>query len=207
VGGLRRSETLLAISVLPLLLLTFLLAENSHDLIESGLTYIILASSCVTASIAIRVRWPAPRLAVVPALAVVLLLTLTYPIVAYSIDAYSSAPRSEKKGLEFIASAVPMARRSMAMSHDDQLSLFAGSKIDETEFFHLSDPHEPQFDMVWPDIFVYRSTGFYYAAMRLDLSFEKNRFTGFLAAVDGLKYDRVYSSPTFEIYLGDEAGE
>jgi hypothetical protein len=207
VGGLRRSETLLAISVLPLVLLTFLLAENAHELIESGLTYIILAASCVMASIAVRVQWPAPRLATVPALAVVVLLTLTHPVVAYSIDAYSSAPRSEKDGLEFLTSAVPMAGRSMVMFKDDQLSLLAGSGIDHTEFLHTTDPYRPQFEALRPDIFVYRNTGYYYAAMRIDLSFEDNRFTTYRAAADRLEYDRVYSSPTFEVYLGDEAGE
>jgi hypothetical protein len=206
VGGLRRSETLLAISVLPLALLTFLLAEDAFELIETGLTYIILAASCVIASIALRVRWPALRLAALPSMAVVLLLALTHPVVAYSIDAYSSAPRSEKDGLEFLASAVPMAGKSLAMHKDDQLCLIDGPKIDETEFVYLTGSPEADMEEVRPDIFVYRSTDYYYAAMRLDLSFDNNRYTRYLATAYRLKYDRVYASPTFEVYLRDEAG-
>jgi len=38
------------------------------------------------------------------------------------------------------------------------------------------------------------------AAMRYDLSFEDNRYTEYLIFVNSNKYDRIYSSSTFEIY-------
>jgi len=53
---------------------------------------------------------------------------------------------------------------------------------------------------IQPDLVVFRSTGYYYAAMRYDLSFEDNRYSEYLDFVNSNKYDRIYSSSTFEIY-------
>jgi lysylphosphatidylglycerol synthetase-like protein (DUF2156 family) len=115
-GGLNRIEALLALSVLPLLLLSFLLAENAHDLIEIGLTYIILALSGVIASVVLRARLVSKKAALYLIMIGALILTLSFPVVAYSIDAYSSYPRSEEKGLEFLASEEPLEGKTVVGS-------------------------------------------------------------------------------------------
>ena len=54
----------------------------------------------------------------------------------------------------------------------------------------------------YPDIIIFRSTAYFNAAMRWDLSFEDNRFITYRTIVDDdSQYHRVYSSPTFEIYI------
>lgn len=51
-------------------------------------------------------------------------------------------------------------------------------------------------------VYAFRSTGYYKAAIRYDLSFEGNRFTRYLEAVEKSNgYDRIYPSRSAEIYL------
>ena len=195
-GGLNRIEALLALSVLPLLLLSFLLAENAHDLIETGLTYIILALSGVIASVVLRARLVSKKAAPYLITIGALILTLSFPVVAYSIDAYSSYPRSEEKGLEFLASEEPLEGKTVVGSNLHQLSFYPQANLEQTEFFRFDSAQG-----VEPDVVVFRKSGYYYSAMRIDLSFERNRYTEYKGKIEAEQYDRVYSSPTFEVYL------
>jgi hypothetical protein len=195
-GGLNRIEALLALSVLPLLLLSFLLAENAHDLIEIGLTYIILALSGVIASVVLRARLVSKKAALYLIMIGALILTLSFPVVAYSIDAYSSYPRSEEKGLEFLASEEPLEGKTVVGSTLHQLSFYPQANLEQTEFFRFDSVQG-----VEPDVVVFRKSGYYYSAMRIDLSFERNRYTEYKDKIEAERYDRVYSSPTFEVYL------
>jgi hypothetical protein len=195
-GGLNRIEALLALSVLPLLLLSFLLAENAHELIETGLTYIILALSGVIASVVLRARLVSKKAAPYLITIGALILTLSFPVVAYSIDAYSSYPRSEEKGLEFLASEEPLEGKTVVGSTLHQLSFYPQANLEQTEFFRFDSAQG-----VEPDVVVFRKSGYYYSAMRIDLSFERNRYTEYKDKIEAEQYDRVYSSPTFEVYL------
>jgi hypothetical protein len=195
-GGLNRIEALLALSVLPLLLLSFLLAENAHDLIETGLTYIILALSGVIASVVLRARLVSKKAAPYLITIGALILTLSFPVVAYSIDAYSSYPRSEEKGLEFLASEEPLEGKTVVGSTLHQLSFYPQADLEQTGFFRFDSAQG-----VEPDVVVFRKSSYYYLAMRIDLSFERNRYTEYKDKIESEQYDRVYSSPTFEVYL------
>jgi hypothetical protein len=202
-GGLNRIEALLALSVLPLLLLSFLLAENAHDLIETGLTYIILSLAVIIASVIVRSYWINRRTAASFLMAGVLFLTLSFPIVAYSIDAYSSVPRSEEAGLSFLAAEGDLGGKTVTGWNLKQLALYSQPYPNQTQFVLLYSVNSQNLDEVKPDVVVFRNTGYYYAAMRNDLSFEDNSYTRLLAAVESSRYDRIYSSPTFEVYLKD----
>jgi hypothetical protein len=195
-GGLNRIEALLALSVLPLLLLSFLLAENAHDLIETGLTYIILALSGVIASVVLRARLVSKKAAPYLIMIGVLILTLSFPVVAYSIDAYSSYPRSEEKGLEFLASEELLEGKTVVGSNLHQLSFYPQANLEQTEYIRFDSVQG-----VAPDVVVFRKSGYYYSAMRINLSFERNRLTEYKDKIEAEQYDRVYSSPTFEVYL------
>jgi hypothetical protein len=197
-GGLHQSQTLMIISLLLLLPFTFLLAEKAHDLIETGLTFMILAISCLIASVV--TRWQRTNKRILPPLLVVgvLFLTLSFPIVAYSIDAYSSLPESEEVGLQFIARHIPLEGKTIVMSGATELGLYIESPLNETKFISLI--HRRPNSSIQPDIGVFRRTGYYYVAMRYDLSFEDNRYTEYRDLVNSQSYDRVYSSPTFEVY-------
>jgi hypothetical protein len=195
-GGLNRIEALLALSVLPLLLLSFLLAENAHDLIETGLTYIILALSGVIASVVLRARLVSKKVAPYLIMIGALILTLSFPVVAYSIDAYSSYPRSEEKGLEFLASEELLEGKTVVGSNLHQLSFYPQANLEQTEYLRFDSAQG-----VGPDVVVFRKSGYYYSVMRINLSFERNRYTEYKDKIEAEQYDRVYSSPTFEVYL------
>ena len=201
-GGLSRSQIFLAMSLPLFLILTFLLAEKAHDLIERGLTFIVLAVSCLIASVVINPHHfkLSKKLLKPPVLMLVLFLTLSFPVVAYSIDAYTSFPESEEAGLKFLAMDIPLDKKTIAMNSAVQLSLYLQSPLNQNEFVHLPTATAPDLSEMQPDLIIFRSTGYYYAAMRYDLSFENNYYTEYLAIVKSNKYDKIYSSPTFEVY-------
>jgi hypothetical protein len=194
-GGDKRSEACVAISMLPLIVLTFLLAERAHDLIETGLTYMILALSCIIASAVVRSHWIDKKIASSFVVAAVLFLTVTYPVVAYSIDAYSSFPKSERLGVEFLDSKVPLDGKAIAGTNVPQLSLYpqASSAVIKNIDYRR--------EQVYADIAVMRNTGYYYMAMRFARSFEDNAYTEYLRMIENGRYNKIYSSPTFDVYL------
>lgn len=199
-GGLKRIEAMLALSILTLLLLAFILVERVHVLIEIGLTYIILALSCIIALVIARSHW-INRKASRPFLFIgVFFLTLSFPVVAYSIDAYSSFPESEEAGLKFLVAEGSLEGKTLAGESLSQLALYAQPPLSQTEIMDLDalealDLSEKPLDMI-----VFRNTWYYYRAMRYGLSFEDNRFTEYLAVVESSNYHKIYSSPTFKVY-------
>jgi len=200
-GGINRGEACLALSILPLLVLTFLMAARNPDLIETGLTYIILSLAVIIATVIVRSKWIDRRTAASFLMAGVLFLTLSFPIVAYSIDAYSSYPRSEEAGLNFLTAEVTLEGKTVTGWNLHQLALYSQPYPNQTQFVLLYSVNSQNLDEVKPDVVVFRNTGYYYAAMRNDLSFEDNSYTRLLAAVESSRYAKVYSSPTFEVYL------
>jgi hypothetical protein len=204
-GGLQQSQTLMIVSLLLLLPFTFLLAEIAHDLMETGLTFMILVLSCLIASVVIR--WHRPTKRVFPSFLIVslLFLTLSFPIVAYSIDAYSSLPESEKVGLQFIARHIPLEGKTTTMWNAEQLALYLEPPLNQAQFSNILDhPPTTGSNGVPPDLVVLRNSSYYYAAMRYDLSFEDNRYTEYRDFVNSHLYNKVYSNPAFEIYTRGE---
>jgi hypothetical protein len=201
-GGLSRGEAFLAISVLVLIILTILLGEREHVLIERGLTFTILAISGLVASITIRTYEPATIVVkrfINPAMIVIVLfLTLSFPVVAYSIDAYTSFPTSEEAGLKFLASYAPLDTETLATTAEGQMTLYRPYIADPVP---LSSPAS----LDRGDVFAFRSTGYYYAAMRFDLSLEDNWFTRYQSVVNtSNEFDKIYSSPTTAIFVKRE---
>lgn len=204
-GGLNPSEAFMALSALLLLIFSSLLAGQTPVLVERALTFTILALSCIIASVIVRSH-PSGiiRKRIVHSVVMVglLFLTLSFPIVAYSADAYVSFPMSEEAGLEFLATEVPFAEKTVAISAEHQLVLYGKPDLNEAEFVRLCTRRKtPDLTRIQPDLVILRNTGYYYAAMRFDLSFENNRYTEYSSFVNSNKYDRIYSNPTFEVYL------
>ena len=198
-GGLSKGEAFLAISVPVLIILTILLGERGHVLIERGLTFTILAISGVVASIIIRIYEPATRVIkrfiILAMIVVILFLTLSFPVVAYSIDAYTSFPISEEAGLKFLADYVPLDEKTLADTAGGQMALYR-PYIAEPVWLRSESSLEKG------DVFAFRMSGYYNAAMRNDLSFENNWFTRYQDEVDNSnKFARIYSNPTTVIYI------
>ena len=183
------------ISIPILALLTLLLAEQAHDLIETGLTYLVLVLACIIASIFTRPFLMKKKAAPYLLTAIMLFFTLTYPAVAYSIDAYSSPPQSEEEGLKFVAADVSLEGKTIVESFGTQLALYIPPTTKEVTLAGMGSPK------LKPDLAMFRSTGYYYLAMRFDLSFKNNNYTRTLASFESQKYLKVYASPTFIVYL------
>jgi len=202
-GGLNPGEAFMALSALLLLVTSFMMVGQSPVLVERALTLAILAISCIIASAFVRLYRHRINRRTIQSVAMVgiLFLTLSFPIVAYSIDAYSSFPASEEAGLEFVTTDIPFAERTVAMSMEHQLVLYGKSDLNEKEFVRLSSRlTAPDLNRIQPDLIILRNTGYYYAAMRLDLSFDNNRYNEYLSFVNDYKFDKIYSSPTFDVY-------
>ncbi|MFC2067621.1 hypothetical protein ACFLTP_01175 [Chloroflexota bacterium] len=198
-GGLTREELFLAISMLLLIVLSVLLAEVFHTLIERGLTFIILTISGVIASIVTRVYEPAKtnvrRFMAGSATVVIVFLTLAFPLVAYSIDAYTSFPVSEESGLKFLAESTPLDAKTLTTTSGPQISLYQPYVAKITNMLITTSFWES-------DILIFRMTGYYYAAMRYDFSFEDNRLTRYRDAVNtNAAFNSVYINPTTHIFI------
>jgi hypothetical protein len=202
-GGIQPGQALMAMTVPPLIVLSVLLAETAPCLLETGLTFAVLALSCVIASVipfSERYRGRTWGVTGVSVLIGLLFLTFSFPTIAYYIDAYSSFPESEERGLRFVAASVPLDERTLATNSPGQLAPYLDHPLHATVLVPLHGQETPDFGTLLPHVFVFRSTGYYYAAMRHDLSFEDNRYSEYSRFVDVNEYDKVYSNPTFEVY-------
>ena len=198
-GGLSRAEIFMATSVPILALLALLLGESDYCLIERGLTFAILAMSGLIASIVSRAYQPAKASArkyIACAVAVILLLlTLSFPVVSYSIDAYTSFPISEEAGLKFLADYTPLDNKILATTSAQQMALYR-------PYMSLPINLDSPSSLEEGDVFVFRTTGYYRAAMRQDLSFEDNWFTRYLSVVStSSKFSSIYFNPTTTIFM------
>ncbi len=202
--GLNPGEAFITLSIPFLLVFTLLSGGIDPALMERGLTFIILALSCIIASVIVRLYHSGISRRAINSVAMVgvLFLTISSPIIAYSIDAYSSFPMSERAGLQFLATEVPLEDKQIAMDWPFQITLYKASGLNQTQFILLSHPKEAlDLSEIAPDLIVFRRTGYYVAAMRRDLSFDDNRFTEYRAIAESNEYDKIYSSSTFEIYF------
>ena len=194
-GGLSRSQLFMVLSVTVLLVLTALLAERGHVLIERGLTFIILGLSCLIASIIVRLHYPVVIKKFISPVVLVLIffLTLSFPVVAYSIEAYTNFPASEQAGLKFLGNDVLLKPETLTTTSSGQLILYTPNFI---------PVRPPKRDVSkGAKLVMFRSTGYYQTAMRYDLSFENNGFTRYHEAVNSCdRYDGIYTSPTVEIF-------
>lgn len=198
-GGLSKAEFFMFISIPVLLLLTILLGERGHVLIERGLSFTILAISSLIASVVIkmynRYNSIARKFISITVAAFVLLFTVAFPIVAYSIDAYTSFPISEEAGLKFLAKYMPLKEKTLATWAWWQLNLYELERTEAIPIWRGKSLNKT-------DILAFRRSSYYYASMRQDLSFEDNWFVRYLDFVStSNKFNSVYYNPTFSVYI------
>jgi hypothetical protein len=178
-----------------LFVLTVLLAESDHVLLERSLTFLVLALSCLIASVIVELYYSGvlTKLLSTIILGAILFLTLSFPVVAYSIEAYTNFPASEKAALEFIASDVLVEQKTITDAFDEQLLLFT---------FNFVRQSRPEGDIsAGAEVVAFRSTGYYYTAMRYELSFEDNSFIRYQEAVnESNSYNSIYLNPSTSIY-------
>ena len=194
-GGLGRSQWFLLIAAPLLLILTVLLGEyerGEYGLTERSLTFIILTLSSIIASVLLKPLSSRvlERAKIWFCVVLVVILTLSFPIISYSKDAYTSIPESELSAVGFVE------------SH----KLVAVKPVDGHEFIVPGfQPAGWNWDTNLPlqyNSVMFRSTRYYYHAMRTDLSFSDNKFIRARETiVNGNEYNKIYNSPTTEIFL------
>jgi hypothetical protein len=195
-GGLTRNQVFLIISAFALLVFTILLAETDHTMMERGLTFIILVLSCLISSISVGLysSGVAHKFISFVGLGMILFLTLSYPVIAYSIEAYTNFPASEGAALEFIAKDVLFEKKTLTDDSSEQLVMYT------VDFIPVPPPEDEV--SKGAEVVSFRSTDYYYTAMRHDLSFEDNSFTRYLEAVTNcVRYNKAYINPTTEIFV------
>jgi len=163
-----------------------------HDLAERSLTFVILNLSCLIASAGIGLLSNKRMKSIL--LLFVMFLTLSYPVVAYSIDAYTGFPESEGNGLKFLANEADTAhKKTVILAGSAHLALYSPHSIIEK---YVSKDTITKADFV-----AFRSTGYYYRAMRFDLSFNDNLYTEYLELVkNDDTFNNIYMNPTTEIF-------
>jgi len=105
--------------------------------------------------------------------------------------------------LESLAADILLAEKTVATNMAAQLALWAQSHLTQTKLVALHASKVPQRSTIQPDMIVFPNTGYYYAAMRHDLSFENNLFAHYLDMVESNKYDKTCSSSTPEVKWKD----
>jgi hypothetical protein len=198
-GGLSRNNLYLIIVAPILLVATILMSELDPVLMERGLTLAIMAISGIVASLFYVLlkrttgfnkilMWSGTFL-------VLIILVLTFPLVSYSIDAYSSFPSSEEHGLEFISDHSQLSSKILVDSSAPQIILFQPVMNNSLSTFSSLIIEKS-------DIFIIRSTAYYYASLRYDFSFDNNRITRNKNILDtSLEINSIYFNPTTSIYL------
>jgi hypothetical protein len=198
-GGLGRPQWVLIISAPVFLIASVLMSEHAATLLERGLTLAILAMAGVTASIITgwydRVKDNLRRAVTGIMIPVLLKLTLAFPVITYSIDAYSSFPISEEQGLEFVTDNINLKDKIFVSLFPNMITLFQPDEVKGVAT--LGKPLADE-----GNIFFISSTAYYYAAMRLDLSFTNNRVTRIRDLLNASSQVKgIYISPTTAIYL------
>jgi hypothetical protein len=196
-GGLTRQQVWLIIAAPLLLIVSILMAESHPVLMERGLTLAIMAISGICVSIFYgiftSVRYNALKNSFISF--VLIILFGVFPIISFSIDSYSSFPSSEESGLKFTGNYIKLDDKVLAGTSGAQILLFHPVKKDIVSSFSKLSPENG-------DVFLIRSTGYYYASLRYDFSLEDNRVTRLKQTLDAsTDFNSIYFNPAFSIYL------
>jgi hypothetical protein len=192
-GGLSKNEVFMASSALLLIILTVLLVARDPGLTERSLSFLILTLCCLVALIATRYFFDGVRakaIAWTPVAVIILFLVISFPMLGYSQDAYTSVPVPEVNGLKFLAASEALDQKTIYIGWPQQLAFYSPYSNSTYQWSGK------------PDLRVLRTTDYYSAAMHEDLSFDDNRFTRLLYQTQqDAEYSEIYSNPAFHVYL------
>ena len=200
---------IMAILIIPAGILLYLMS-GLHDLIERTMSYFILFSSVFIIGYLIQ-YWDKEMVRLKRLLPLskslfknrgivfvtfLVFLAITFPVVSYSIGVYNSTPVSEKTGLEYLSNHYLADDTNVSLSLASQLAMFAEPPLETSLYATLPVDNSTEYDAV-----CYRMTSYYYYSLRIDLSFESNRWLDSHEMISNLTgYQKTYTSSTFEIY-------
>jgi hypothetical protein len=177
------------------------LGTGEHVLLGRGLLFFII-NSAIAFTLQLVHNPPtliAPsRLILVGGL--ILLLFTTFPVAAYSKEAYNTHTPTSGAGLAFIGSHLDVSRYSLSMGADRQLAAYSNLSNGL-----LLAPYLPNMTEISPDYIALRSNSYFLLSMRYDLSFHDNRFTRLRDTLETtVPYSKVYTNALFDIYANPE---
>lgn len=173
------------------------LSSGERFLLGRGLLYFILMGAMVIATYFVieGPRWQ--NVKTFAALALIIFLVCSFPLIAYSKESYNTFTPSADKGLQFLSSKIDLSQNSLSMSSEQQLASYA----DLSKGLILL-PFPPNMTSSSPDVVAMRINGYYLISMRGDLSFTNNSFTRLNIYLENSPdYNKVYSNSQFEIFV------
>lgn len=173
------------------------LGTGEHVLLGRGLLFFIVNSSIAfTLQLYSNHQNLVPPVKLGALFALILFLCFTFPIAAYSKEAYNTHTPTSGAGLAFIGTHLDLSRHSLSMGADRQLAAYS----DLTHGLLLA-PYPPNITEIAPSYIALRINSYFLLSMRYDLNFNTNNYTQLrdtLAASS--MYSKVYTNALFDIY-------
>ena len=192
---LKLSITALGSAVISYLLFS---ASGERFLLGRGLIFLVIMSSICIGTYITYPKLSTRKTNIMQAASVALLLALvcSYPVVAYSKEAYNTFTAPAREGLEFL-SKLDLANKTISMGYDQQLAAY----VDLSKNLNLTG-FPPNLAVQKPDYIVLRINSYYFLSMRHDLSFHNNTYTQLYDyLVNGsVEYVKIFSNSQFEVY-------
>jgi hypothetical protein len=177
------------------------LASGERFLLGRGLFYFILFGSiCISMFCFINAgKEKTYKYLLISGLFVILIFFLitSFPIIAYSKEAYNSFTPSAGSGLSFLSKNVCLCRYSISMGADQQLASYTNISNGLIIF-----KFPPNTNVIQPNFIALRINSYYSISMRYDLSFQNNSFIILKNSLErDVNYNKIYSnSMLFEIF-------
>ena len=128
----------------------------------------------------------------------VVTLAFAYPIIAYSIDSYTSIPQSENIGLEHISTVADFQDKSVHIAMPGQLAYYLEPEVN----FSYYTSSYANYEELNVNILIYRNTAYYFIGMRSEASLDNNSYT---RSIDNISisddFNKVYSSSTVDVFV------
>lgn len=136
-----------------------------------------------------------------------MLLMLVYPFVAYSVDSYSNYPFSENVGLTFLSESTDSTMRIFILSSESQYLFYKTNfSIVSSDSFSAANYSVAvntimTRDLASADVVLLRNTAYFLFSIRVDHSFENNRYLQLRDRLESGGFNLVYSNPNCEIWV------
>jgi hypothetical protein len=173
------------------------LSSGERFLLGRGLLYFLFFGSIVFATYFINKGQLSKKIKNIVAFSLVIFLFISFPIAAYSKEAYNSFTPSADAGLVFLSSKVDLSNKNISMGVDQQLATYLDLN---NKLYDLPFPSNLTEDS--PQVVVLKLNSYYVISMRYDLTFTNNSYTMLEEELHrNLNYCKIYSNSRFEVYL------
>lgn len=185
--------------------MSYLLFASSGErfLLGRGMIFFLLMGSLCIATYVVGSKTKRSKIMKAIVFIFILFFSVTFPLIAYSKEAYNTFTPSADAGLKYLSSNFDLSKLSLSMAMDQQLAAYAdlAKGLTLTDFPPTLTTLNSTFDLSNPDLIVLRINSYFVISMRYDFSFSENRYTNISEVLtENPFYNRVYDNSEFEIY-------